>query len=224
MRFCTECGMRLDDSAEFCTECGTVVESNKETVMVEPVVESENESEAAEPVTVAQEPVIEQTDSEQVAAVEPITEETETAVEPIVPFAVAEPAVEQPTPTGDERQAIAPAPIATQQEPPQGKAKEPLINFRDKSQTLSTGQYFWSSVLFSIPILGLVFLFIWGCGEPKNGSLKRFSLAMLIARLLIWIIIVGAGIAFIILFRNKLDAIANAFYHFGLEMIGAIGF
>ena len=39
--------------------------------------------------------------------------------------------------------------------------------------------------------IGLVFLFLFGAGHPKNMSLKRFSAAMLILRLAFWIVVLA---------------------------------
>ena len=60
-----------------------------------------------------------------------------------------------------------------------------------KKQMLSTFQYVVLTMLYSIPVIGLVFLFIFGAGHPKNGSLKRFSAALLILRLVFWIAVLA---------------------------------
>ena len=60
-----------------------------------------------------------------------------------------------------------------------------------KKQMLSTFQYFLLSLLYSLPVIGLIFLFVFGAGHPKNGSLKRFSAALLILRLVFWILILA---------------------------------
>ncbi len=63
-----------------------------------------------------------------------------------------------------------------------------------KKQMLSTFQYLALGLLYSLPVIGLIFLFIFGAGHPKNGSLKRFSAAMLILRLLFWIAVLTLAI------------------------------
>ena len=60
-----------------------------------------------------------------------------------------------------------------------------------KKQMLSTFQYVVLTMLYSIPVIGLVFLFVFGAGHPKNGSLKRFSAALLILRLVFWIAVLA---------------------------------
>ena len=60
-----------------------------------------------------------------------------------------------------------------------------------KKQMLSTFQYVVLTMLYSIPVIGLIFLFVFGAGHPKNGSLKRFSAALLILRLVFWILVLA---------------------------------
>ena len=60
-----------------------------------------------------------------------------------------------------------------------------------KKQMLSTFQYVLLTMLYSIPVIGLIFLFVFGAGHPKNGSLKRFSAALLILRLVFWILVLA---------------------------------
>ena len=94
-------------------------------------------------------------------AAAPVIAAAEAAVAPVEP--VAEPAQDMP--------------VITQMPP--------------KKQMLSTFQYVVLTMLYSIPVIGLVFLFIFGAGHPKNGSLKRFSAAMLILRLVFWIVVLA---------------------------------
>ena len=100
------------------------------------------------------------------------------------PAAAAEPAAAVIAPV---EPAVAPAePVA---EAPQDM---PVITqMPPKKQMLSTFQYVVLTMLYSIPVIGLVFLFIFGAGHPKNGSLKRFSAALLILRLVFWIAVLA---------------------------------
>ena len=100
---------------------------------------------------------------------EPVAAPVETPVE-----AAAEPA---PVPVAVPEQPAAEMPVITQVPP--------------KKQMLSTFQYVVLSLLYAIPVIGLIFLFIFGAGHPKNGSLKRFSAAMLILRLVFWIVVLA---------------------------------
>ena len=81
----------------------------------------------------------------------------------------------------------APVPVAVPEQP---AAEMPVITqVPPKKQMLSTFQYVVLSLLYAIPVIGLIFLFIFGAGHPKNGSLKRFSAALLILRLVFWIVV-----------------------------------
>lgn len=81
------------------------------------------------------------------------------------------------------------APAAPVAEAPQDM---PVITqMPPKKQMLSTFQYVLLTMLYSIPVIGLVFLFVFGAGHPKNGSLKRFSAALLILRLVFWIAVLA---------------------------------
>jgi len=83
-----------------------------------------------------------------------------------------------------------PAPVA---EPVQQPTEEmpTITQVPSKKQMLSTFQYLALSLLYAIPVIGLIFLFVFGAGHPKNASLKRFSAARLILRLLFWIVVLA---------------------------------
>ena len=107
------------------------------------------------------------------------------AAEPAAPVVAAAEAA-APVITAAEA-AVAPAePVA---EAPQDM---PVITqMPPKKQMLSTFQYVLLTMLYSIPVIGLIFLFVFGAGHPKNGSLKRFSAALLILRLVFWIAVLA---------------------------------
>ena len=111
---------------------------------------------------------------------------TEIPAEPVAaePVAAAEPAAPV---------VAAAAPVAAPAEPVAEPAQDmPVITqMPPKKQMLSTFQYVVLTMLYSIPVIGLVFLFIFGAGHPKNGSLKRFSAALLILRLVFWIAVLA---------------------------------
>ena len=96
---------------------------------------------------------------------------------PVVPAAAAPEAPEQP-----KAAEAAPADMPVITEMP------------SKKQLLSTFQYILLTLLYALPVIGLIFLFIFGAGHPKNGSLKRYSAAMLILRLLFWIAVLAVAI------------------------------
>lgn len=111
---------------------------------------------------------------------------------------VEEPTVtEEPAPAAEPEPApVTPAPVPVvvaapeQKDEPQDDAPT-ITQMPSRKQMLSTFQYIVLSLLYGIPVIGLVFLFVFGAGHPKNVSLKRFSAAMLILRLLFWIVLLG---------------------------------
>ncbi len=116
-----------------------------------------------------------------------------TAEAPIAAEAPVEPAAAEPV-----AEAVPVAPVVPVQEAPQTEvaaADMPVVTqVPSRKQMLSTFQYIVLSLLYGLPVVGLVFLFIFGAGHPKNSSLKRFSAAMLILRLLFWIVLLALTI------------------------------
>ncbi len=112
---------------------------------------------------------------------------------PVVEAPAAEPVdapAEPAEPVEAPAAAVAAAPVTVPEPPaaPEAPADMPVVTqMPSKKQMLSTFQYIALSLLYGLPVIGLIFLFIFGAGHPKNGSLKRFSAAMLILRLLFWI-------------------------------------
>ena len=117
-------------------------------------------------------------------------------------FAVTEaPAEPEPQEPAAPAESAAPSePVIAPAEPvivPAAPVAEPvqdmpvITQMPPKKQMLSTFQYVVLTMLYSIPVIGLVFLFIFGAGHPKNGSLKRFSAALLILRLVFWIAVLA---------------------------------
>lgn len=78
-----------------------------------------------------------------------------------------------------------------------------------KKLLLSTFQYILLMLLFSIPVIGLIFLFVWGVGQPKNPSLKRFAAAVLILRLLLTAFAVGALLVLLVLKGAAVQALLD---------------
>ena len=108
----------------------------------------------------------------------------ETAAE--APAAPAEPAA--PVAKAPE----APVPVAVPAASQEAPADMPIVTqVPSRKQMLSTFQYILLTMLYGLPVIGLVFLFIFGAGHPKNVSLKRFSSAMLILRLVFWIVLLA---------------------------------
>ena len=119
----------------------------------------------------------------------PLPEEAPLKTEIPAEPAAAEPAAAEPA----APVVAAAAPVAAPAEPVAEPAQDmPVITqMPPKKQMLSTFQYVLLTMLYSIPVIGLIFLFVFGAGHPKNGSLKRFSAALLILRLVFWIAVLA---------------------------------
>ena len=161
MKQCPYCGSELKDDAKFCGECGKAMPETAEVV-------EEPENGPADPIPE-----------------ESVTAPTESVTAPAEPVAV-------PTEPAAPIVVVPEAPPAGPATPVEPASDMPVITqVPSKKQMLSTFQYVVLSLLYSLPVVGLVFLFIFGAGHPKNGSLKRFSAAMLILRLLFWIVLLA---------------------------------
>ncbi len=152
---CINCGAEVRDGAKFCPDCGSPL-----------AVPAPEPAPAPAP--------------EPVPASEPVS-----VPEPAQPAAP----VQQPVytaPAQPVQQPVYSAPVAAPVVPPAAPAApEPTPEkWIEPGMLLTTAQYFWLTILFHIPVIGLVFLFIWGCGRTRNLSLKRFALAILTMRLI----------------------------------------
>ena len=198
MKNCPVCQKVLSDQAKFCYFCGASLLNDEAPVEV-PANEPEPETveEAIE------EPVV--------SAVEP--EPVEAPVEPDPqPFAEnvpakpvePEPVTVQPEPEPEPKPEPKPAPV----EAP--VAKEPVVLATDSRSLMTTIGYIFTTILFHIPIIGLIFMIVWGCGKTKNISRKRFSLACLIMRLVGCIIMLSCAVFVLICFSGKFPALMEA--------------
>ena len=209
MKTCPVCNKVVTDQAKFCFFCGASL-LNAEAEPIIPAVEPEAEpfeaqtAELSEPETVVipePEPVY-APEPEPVYAPQP---EPVYAPEPEPVFsAKAEPA---PAPE--------PVPVApVNPEPVEPKSEQPIIVSTDSRSLMTAPGYFFTTILFHIPVIGLIFMIIWGCGKTKNLSRKRFSLACLIMRLLGYILVLSAAVFLLICFSGKFPILTKAFAEF----------
>ncbi|MDO4543288.1 MAG: zinc-ribbon domain-containing protein [Clostridia bacterium] len=247
MRYCRECGTALSDEATFCTNCGIelrplnpIVAPVQEPVASEPLpVEEDATSVFSEPTMDSEveaytkpleDEVPEEVFDEQGFTAPVIDEYEQPTVEPVYDQAVVEPVYNQTAANQGYSQQVNEAPVAPAQQPvvpvmnEQTKPATTVVYTEDKKQTLSTGAYFGLMILFAIPVIGLIFMFIWACGQPKNKSLKRFSAAALILRLITLILFMAAVIVFLILFRDKFDPIFRAICQMISDVAAAFGY
>lgn len=215
MKYCMNCGKQSNDDALFCRDCGTRFEAAK--IEPEEVIEADTpETEDVVEQVVPSEPApvgIDEQAADTCEALEGEVQDDDT-IQPSAPEQV-EVAIEEEKPMP-----VMVMPVAE----PVKAAVKPVSAPRDKRQTLGVAGYFWLTILFCIPVVGLVFLFIWGCGNPRNGSLKRFSLSCLILRLIAWIIIVAVAVVAIILFHDKFDGFVKVICQFISDTAALFGY
>ncbi len=77
---------------------------------------------------------------------------------------------------------------------------------------LTTAQYFWSLILFAIPVVGWIFLFYWAFGSHVEAPRKRLARAALMKGC-VWLVTFAiAIIIFAVAFFRALDDLADAWY------------
>ena len=89
-----------------------------------------------------------------------------------------------------------------------------VVNATDSRSLMTTAGYIFSTILFHIPVIGIIFLFVWGCGRPKNISLKRYALAWLIMRLLCVVFLLSFAVFVLICYSDKFPILTDAFRRF----------
>ncbi len=235
MKTCPVCNQVLNDQAKFCYFCGaSLLGAAQETVVPAPEPEPEPEPVFApepepEPVFAPEpepEPVPEPVPAEpveepapevfasdaampEVPAAEPAPEpEPEPVPEPtFVPEPSPAP-VFAPTPAPE---AVPPTPAAPVSNAPVNQTPAPApVLASDTRSLMTTAGYIFSMLLFCIPVVGFIFMLVWGCGKTKNISRKRFSLACLILRLIAYIILLAAAVFLLICFSGKFEALYDA--------------
>ena len=128
----------------------------------------------------------------------PAPSEPEPAPQPMDPEAPAAPEAPIPQPV------IPAAPVVPDPaEPAPIDTTAPIeVAATDPRNMLTTAQYFFLIILFHIPVIGLIFLFVWSLGRPKNVSLKRFSLAMLLIRLICMLLMLAMTVFSLLVMTN----------------------
>ncbi|HPF54894.1 MAG TPA: hypothetical protein PLM48_09710, partial [Clostridia bacterium] len=81
----------------------------------------------------------------------------------------------------------------------------------ERVRTLSALQYFFLTLLYHVPVVGTVFLFVWGCGRPRNSSLHNYSLFVLILRLVAYVAILALVLAVLIVNYDDASGLATFF-------------
>ena len=183
MKTCPVCQKVLTDQAKFCFFCGASLLN----VDAEPAAPAADPEPAAAPEASEPTEVFAPSEPEPLDATEP-----EPVVEPEPePVVVPEPA---------------PAP-----KPAEPEAKQPIVLATDSRSLMTTAGYIFTMILFHIPVIGLIFMIVWGCGKTKNLSRKRFSLAWLILRLIGFIVLLCAAVFLLICFSGMFPGLSEKF-------------
>ena len=217
MKTCPVCQKVLTDQAKFCFFCGASLLS-PEAEPVIPAVDPEPVPDEKPETILASEPIVE-AEPAPVIESEPVPE-PEPAPEP-EPLPESEPISEpepEPMPAPEPAPvAAAPEPIAVPQSEPvnseaaaEPKPEQPIVLATDSRSLMTTAGYIFTTILFHIPLIGMIFMLVWGCGKTKNLSRKRFSLACLIMRLLYYIVVLACAVFLLICFSGKFPALWNA--------------
>ena len=220
MKTCPVCQNLVNDDTKFCYYCGASLMTPAAAPAPEP--EPAPAEPAPEPAPVEPEPQ---------PVEEPVVSEPEPAADP-EPIVIPEPEPEPqpvpepqpiviPTPQPEPKPAEQPAPEPVHQpepvrqlEPAPAAPPAPPVYATDSRSLMSTAGYIFSTILFHIPVIGIIFLFIWGCGRPKNISLKRYALAWLIMRLLGVILVLSFAVFMLICYSGKFPILTDAFVRF----------
>ena len=220
MKTCPVCQKLVNDETKFCYYCGASLLTPAAQPAPEPAPMPEPEPIAApepepmpEPEPVAAPEPAPAPIPEPVRAPEPQPEpEPVRAPEPApIPEPVKAP---EPAPIPEPVKAPEPAPVVIPTPAPEPEKKEVIVNATDSRSLMTTAGYIFTTILFHIPVIGLIFMFVWGCGRPKNLSRKRFALACLLMRLIAVILVLSIAVFLLICYSDKFPILTDAFTRF----------
>lgn len=231
MKTCPVCQKVLTDQAKFCYFCGASLLDPapepipEETAVEAPVVEAVEETVEAPVVEAVEEAVETPVALPETPEPEPAPVVTPEPAPVVMPAPAPEPAPVVTSvpeaPKAEPVPVITPAPEASKAEPapvvtpaPEAPKAEPTVLATDSRSLMTTAGYIFTTILFHIPVIGLIFMLVWGCGKTKNISRKRFSLACLIVRLLYYILVLACTVFMLICFSGKFPILTEAFAKF----------
>ena len=176
---CPNCGFEAGENDKFCIGCGTRLAA-PETPVEAPVPEVPEAAEVPEKIEEAIENAAPETEKAEKAA-----EEVKEAVSPVIPTVVpAEPVEAKPV----VEPAPAPIPVKIEYKDDE-ECAAPTLNKLNKP--LSVWGYIWRIILFSLPILNIIPLFVMAFSKGINRNSKHFASAVLVLMLIGLIISVG---------------------------------
>ena len=230
MKTCPVCQKLVNDETKFCYYCGASLLTPAAQPAPEPEAMPEPEP-APEPAPIAAPEPAPMPEPEPIAAPEPApmpepepVAAPEPAPAPIPepirapepqpepePVAAPEPA---PAPIPEPVRAPEPVPVAPPTPAPEPEKNGVIVNATDSRSLMTTAGYIFTTILFHIPVIGLIFMFVWGCGRPKNLSRKRFALACLLMRLIGVILVLSIAVFLLICYSDKFPILTDAFTRF----------
>ena len=202
---CSKCGYVAGDGDKFCVRCGAPLS------MPEPPVS--DPSPAAEAIEAAA-AVPEKAEIAAEEAIEAIEEPVREIVQPAPePEAIPEPkpvfVAPEPKPTPEKVEpAPEPKPAPVRESVPAAEpiAEAPAENTR-LEKPLSTWGYIWRILLFAIPVLNIIPLFVMAFSSGINKNSKNFASGVLV--LLLIGLIAGIGALAYLLFTNDATSISE---------------
>ncbi|MBQ7047935.1 MAG: hypothetical protein IJN86_03210 [Clostridia bacterium] len=214
MAFCSNCGSPVDEKFAFCTCCGAKVTKEAPVQDVEDAFGQTEVLAVENNAPVAEEPITENTIQEEVKEPEAVEElpAEETPIE-TAPVEEVPPVVTEPRETPAVNPAatnVYEAPPATgytnvppvQEEPqlPLGKdTVETVPNKKGEFGVVGTCYYFFMTLLYAIPFVGLIMAIVMSFGGTVNRSKRGFARAVLIYKIIGIVLILSALIALIFL-------------------------
>ncbi len=200
MKTCPVCQQTLTDTAKFCYYCGAS--------LLSPVTEAPLSPSEAAPADLQEELAEPTIEAELETVIAPESEPEPVSVPEPEPMIIPEqkpldePAFEHES-EPDQTNPSADAPAVE-------RKSEPIIVATDSHSLMTTVGYIFTTILFHIPVIGLIFMIVWGCGKTKNISRKRFSLAFLIMRLILYIVVLAAAVFVLICFSGVINSLWEA--------------
>lgn len=197
MAFCSNCGTPAVENARFCSVCGCPVEASKAEPAVEPVVEPVTEP-IAEPIAEPVKEPIPEPVPEPIA--EPVAEPVTEPVVEVVDEPVSESALFPQSASVDEDEA----------EDAPSKAKPFLLEDFGSGLmevTVSTLYYIGMSLLYALPIIGLIASVIMSLKSNRSVSKQNFAKAVLVFKIAGLVLLLAAGIAALVLNKEILEMI-----------------
>lgn len=224
MAFCLECGQKLQDGAMFCHNCGA---RNNPQQQAQPVNQTE-----AEPAVMEAEPIPQEALETPTVETAPVEEPVFDDVEKTV---LVNPTNEQPTAETNDDQAweattrvnsqstFTPPPATPDPAPAEEPAPEYMPKYvastagggleevapskKGKYGTVGTFYYIGFTILYSLPVIGLIVSIIMALVATKNTNKHNFAKAFLTLNIIGLVILLGLAITAVIFSQELLEVI-----------------